>query len=201
MQTTRLVQIAVAGCLLSIAPSFSHDATAAGAEETVAKKTVAEQAVLLSMPEPPEGYAVTKQPIEADGKPVGYRILVLPEGAGSNVVITVETSIDRSTKPARIAATKGYINGLFKALKEGGFNPVKDAIPDPEQTDFAETLQADATFANSAGVTLHTRQLIFFTKHGFSIQMASKEMQDIESLTKWAKHIKPAVLAPDSLTP
>ena len=201
MQTTRLVQTAFAGYLLSIAPSFLYDATAAGADETVAKKTVAEQTVLLSMPEPPEGYTVTKRPVEADGKPVGYRILVLPEGAGSNVVITVETSIDRSTKPARIAATKGYINGLFEALRAGGFNRVKDAIPDLEQTNFAETLQADATFANSAGVTLHTRQLIFFTKHGFSIQIASKEMQDVESLTQWAKHVRPAVSAADSLKP
>jgi hypothetical protein len=152
----------------------------------------AEAEVLLSMPEPPDGYMVLKQPMVSDGKHLGQTVMVVKEDSPARVVISVETSFDRSTKPARVAATKGYVNGTAGTLKKMGMERVDTQLPDLEQADFTTPLQIDMTFAQADGTKLYIRQLIFFTKHGYNIQIGAANPQDVESLANWAERIKPA---------
>ena len=144
------------------------------------------------MPEPPEGYIVKKEPMVVDGKLIGQAVIVVKDGSPGRVVITVETSFDRSSKPARIAATKGYVNGMFGTLKKLGMELVDSKLPDLECADFTTPLQTDMTFSQPDGAKLYTRQLVFFSKHGYNVQIGSSDPQDVETLTKWAEHIKPA---------
>ncbi|MGD9633138.1 MAG: hypothetical protein AB7G28_16575 [Pirellulales bacterium] len=152
----------------------------------------AENEVLLSMPEPPDGYMVVKQPIEVDGKRGGVAVIVGQEGPSSNVVITVETSFDRSTKPARVAATKAYVNGAAGTLKNHGMKLVDSKLPDLEQADFTRPLQVDMTFDKPDGTKLYLRQFVFFTKYGYNIQIGASNPEELETLAKWAQRIKPA---------
>src|SRR4029079_3170184 len=114
--------------------------------------------VLLSMPEPPDGFLIGKQPLEVDGKHVGVKVVALKQDSDGKVVIMVETSSDRTAKPARVASTKGYINGLAVMLKQAGCTLGEHKLPDLEKETFAGPVQAEMTFTNAEGVKLLTRQ-------------------------------------------
>jgi hypothetical protein len=148
--------------------------------------------VLLSMPEPPDGFMVLKQPIEVEGKHGGVAVIVGQEGPGANVVITIETIVDRSSRPFRVTATKAYVNAAAGTLKKHGMKLVDSKLPDLETADFTKPLQVDMTFDKADGTKLYLRQFVFFTKHGYNVQVGAPNPQELEALAKWAQHIKPA---------
>jgi hypothetical protein len=179
---TRLINVVLTACVSIAMPSVLYgQSNNADAER-----------ILLSMPEPPDGCSVTKQRIEADNKDLGIRLLILNEDLACLTVVTVETSYDRSSTPARVAATKAHINSTAVVMKDAGFELIESKLPDVERETFAAPTQADMTFANSDGERIYVRQYSFFTNVGYSVLVRASNAEELESLSKWAKHIRPA---------
>jgi hypothetical protein len=182
MRTNRWIHLAMRALLAGVASSIVFAAAEVWAEDEV----------LLSMPEPPVDFFVYKEPMELDGKLAGQIVVVAKQESPVRVVITVETAFDRSTKPARIVGAKGYINGMAGTLKEMGMKLDETKLPDLENADFTTPVQADMTFTRPDGTKLYVRQFVFFSKYGYSVQVSAPDPQEVETLAKWAAHIKPA---------
>jgi hypothetical protein len=148
--------------------------------------------VSLSMPEPPIGYVVTKQAIESNGNVQGFIVAVVKEGSQANVVVTVEAGFDRSPRAARVAALKAYVNATAVSFHKAGFELVTKDLPDVEKLDYDKPIQIDLEFANADKKRVLTRQFIFFTKKGYLVQIAAPNEKDLEALSEWARHIRPA---------
>ena len=117
---------------------------------------------LVSMPEPPLGYVVTKHPIVADGKVLGFQVQAVKEGTVSKVLIKIETR-DLSQRGPRLAACKAYVNGFASGLKEAGFQISNFKAPDIEKSTFKKPIVVDLTCTNDKGMTLLVRKRIFVT--------------------------------------
>jgi hypothetical protein len=178
----RLICAVLAGCLPNVLPSVLYSQTVDAHAESV----------LLLMPEPPDDFLVTKQRITADDKELGVRVAIVNEESESRVIVTVETAFDRSSTPARVAATKAYVNSTAVAMKEAGFDLTESKFPDIERETFAAPVQVDMTFTNSEGGRICIRQYIFFTDKGFSVLIRAPDMSELEKYSKWAKNIRPA---------
>lgn len=151
--------------------------------------------VLLSLPEPPPGFAITTQPLRMDNRQVGIQVQVTKPQSGSKVFATVETGVDRSAQSARVEATKGYVNGLAEGLKNTGLEMTESNLPDIDSASFDKPLQVDMTFGTQ-DMQLYVRQFIFFTDKGYNVQIITADQEDLQMLTNWAKHIQPAEAVP-----
>jgi len=152
--------------------------------------------VYLSMPEPPLGYFVTKQPFVADAKPQGFRVIVAKESPGTAVVIAVETSFDRSKKPARIAAYKGCVHGIITELQAKRYKMGSSNLPDPQKANYNVPIKAYAEFENAGGEKMFVQIYIFFTDIGYQIQIVGFDKGSVEAMSQWAQKIKPVVPCP-----
>ena len=151
----------------------------------------AEAEPLLSMPEPPLGYVVTKHPVVADGKVLGFQVQAVKEGTVSKVLIKIETR-DLSQRGPRLAACKGYVNGFASGLKEAGFQITSFKAPDVEKSTFKKPIVVDLTCTNDQGTTLLVRKRIFFTTKGYDVTVVATDEDEFKSLTQWAARIEPA---------
>jgi hypothetical protein len=145
---------------------------------------------LLSMPEPPLGYAVTKHPLIGGDQLLGFQVQVMKEDAVSKVLIKVETR-DLSDRGFRVAACKGYVNGFASGLKDAGFKITAHKVPDIEKSDFKTPVVVDLTFANDEGTTILVNKRMFFTTKGFDITVLATDENDLKLLTDWAAQIGP----------
>lgn len=152
----------------------------------------AAEGVLLSMPEPPEGMSVTKQALRVEDEVVGYHVQLADEQGVSKVIVQIETSYDRSKKEARVAGLKGYVNGIANGLRDAGYELVSNTVPQLKNADFSKPMTVEMEFSKSETERLLVRQFIFFTSKGFNVQVVSNDEQELESLSEWAKHIRPA---------
>ncbi|HHK41702.1 MAG TPA: hypothetical protein ENJ50_04715 [Planctomycetaceae bacterium] len=151
----------------------------------------AEAEPLVSMPEPPLGYVVTKHPIVADGKVLGFQVQVVKEGTVSKVLIKVETR-DLSQRGPRLASCKAYVNGFAAGLKDAGFQIASFKAPDVEKSTFKKPIVVDLTCTNDQGTTLLVRKRIFFTTKGYDVTVVATDEDEFKSLTQWAAQIEPA---------
>lgn len=154
----------------------------------------ASQETLLSMPEPPLGYAVSKHPITIDGQLVGFQVQAMKEDAVRKVLARIEYR-DLSERGARVAACKGYVNGFVSGLKDSGFNLTGHKIPDIEKHDFTTPVVVDLTFANDEGVTVYAKKRMFFTSKGYDVTIIATDDTNLRLLSDWAEGIRPAVPA------
>lgn len=148
--------------------------------------------VLLSMPEPPEGFVVSKIPLETDGKVLGCHVQVVNQEAFGKVVIQIELGYDRSSRPARVAALKSYVNGLANGFKDAGFKLISNTVPDLEKADFDKPQTVEMQFDNAEKGPILVRQFVFFTDKGYNVQVLASDEEELDRLSDWAKHIKPA---------
>ena len=187
--TRNLISGSVAGVLLLIV--FASVVCA----QPVPKPT---DDVVLTMPEPPDGYIVSKNRIVDNKTPIGIQVVIVKEGSPSKIVVTVETSRDISAHAARVAATKGYVNGTAEGLQAAGLKLKDSKLPDLQKTDFSSPLLAERTFTRPDDSEIYLRQIIFFTDKGYNVQVVAMDKAELESLTTWAKHIKPASISESS---
>ncbi len=175
---------AVALLFAMSAPSNGQAPGDAGVEQA-AKET------LLTMPEPPLGYTVSKHPLVAGDKLLGFQVQVMQEDAVSKVLVKVETR-DLSDHGRRVAACKGYDNGFASSLKEAGFKLTASKLPDIQKHDFKTPVVVDLTFANDEGKTLLVNKRMFFTTKGFDVTIIATDESDLKRLTEWAAQIHAA---------
>jgi hypothetical protein len=64
-------------------------------------------------------------------------------------------------------------------------------LPDLEKNTFAQPIGVQLSFKQADGTKV-LRQIILFTDKGFNIQIAAADKEELESLTKWARLVKPA---------
>ena len=159
----------------------------------VASHVFAEEPVLLSMPEPPAGLKVSKSPLYLEEQVVGYHVQVADEEGRSKVLVQVETAQDLSEHSARIAALKGYVNGVANGLKGAGYSLVENRVPDVKQADFDRPQSVQLEFAKGDGSKLFVRQFVFFTDKGYNVQVVASDKTELERLSRWARHIRAAV--------
>jgi hypothetical protein len=146
---------------------------------------------LLSMPEPPLGYAVTKHPLVAGDQLLGFQVQVMKEDAVSKVLIKVETR-DLSDRGFRVAACKGYVDGFASELRGAGFKITAHKLPDIEKADFKTPVVVDLTFANDEGTTILFNKRMFFTTKGYDVTVLATDENDLKVLTDWATQVRPA---------
>ena len=158
----------------------------------------ADEPVLLSMPEPPEGLSVSKVPLRMEDKIVGYHVQLADEQGVSKVIVQIETSYDRRERQDRVAATKEYVNGIANGLKGAGYTLQSNKVPQLKKAKFDKPLVVDMEFAKPDDSQLFVRQFIFFTEHGYNVQVLSSDQQELAQLARWAQHIR-AVQQPKKL--
>ncbi len=175
--------------------SFVLTTTALGqvAEDDPIAKAAEE--TLLSMPEPPLGYSVTKHAIIAGEELLGFQVLVTKEGAVSKVLVKIELR-DLSDRRFRVTACKGYVNGLASSLKEAGFNVAASKLPDIQESDFKAPVVVDLTFANGEGATILVRKWMFFTDKGYDVTVLAADEDALQLLSEWSAKIQPASGSP-----
>ena len=159
------------------------------------KIQLASTETLLSMPEPPLGYAATKHPLVAQEQLLGFQVQVMMEDSVSKVLIKVETR-DLSDRGFRVAACKGYVNGFASGLKEAGFKLVSHNLPDIEKVDFKTPVVVDLVFANDEGTKILVNKRMFFTNKGYDVTVVAADEEDLKLLTAWAAQISPAPPGP-----
>ena len=152
---------------------------------------IASDSILLSMPEPPEGMSVTKTALRVEDEVVGYHVQVADGEGVSKVLVQIETSFDRTERAARVAAVKGYVNGIANGLKGAGFELKANKVPQLKTAKFNKPLVVDMTFEKSDATQLFIRQFIFFTQHGYNVQVLANSESELAKLASWAQHIKP----------
>ncbi len=191
METDLMKTLAIAALGLSVLTLSESGFGQALDEASIIR---ASQETLLSMPEPPLGYTVSKHPIAADGKLVGFQVQIMKEDAVSKVLIKVETR-DLSDRAVRRGACKGYVNGFASGLKEAGFKITDQKIPDIAKFDFKTPVVVDLTFANDEGTTLLVKKRMFFTAKGYDVTVIAMTDGELQLLDKWAAQIRPAAPA------
>lgn len=138
----------------------------------------------------PAGYEVTSKEI-TDGKTVrGHNLFVTKEGKVTKAYIGIE---DRAitTRAAKVAAAKGYINGVAQGLAKSGATLVKKTIPDLEKADWAKRFVADLVFEMPDQKTLNVQVQVFFGKAGYHIVILGDNQDDFDLLVKWARSVEP----------
>lgn len=152
----------------------------------------ADEPVLLLMPEPLSGMTVTKTPLQAEDKVVGYHVQVANKEGVSKVVVQIETVGDRSAKESRVEGLKSYVNGLANGLKGAGFELVSNKVPNLKSADLNRQLHVHMQFKKEDETQLFVRQFIYFTDKGYNVQVFAADEEELERLSRWAQHIKPA---------
>ena len=145
---------------------------------------------LLLMPEPLDGYIVSKAPIGSVEKPQGYLISVEKDGVVDKVQILIELR-DLQDPDARIAATKAYVNSFTQAIVESGLTVSAKQIPEITAKTVAKKILADVSFTQPDGSAILTRHAIFFTNYGYDVRIIATSKESLESLTAWANLIRP----------
>ena len=153
--------------------------------------------ILLTMPEPPTGYAVSKHPLMLNDKLLGFQVQAMKEGAVSKVVIKIDLT-DRSARPARFAACKAYVNGMASGLKQAGFNIKSRKLPDIAKADFRAPVIANITYANEDGAEFRVRHHVFFSDKGYDVQVVATDDESFQLLWEWAKQIRAAATTKDA---
>ncbi|TWT90430.1 hypothetical protein Mal64_08190 [Pseudobythopirellula maris] len=146
---------------------------------------------LLLLPEPPHGFVVERLPLLHEGKSLGFIVVLHKPGSGGRVTMQAETNFDRTTRPARVAATKGYVNGVAEGLHKQGFKIAEKQIPDIEKADFSQPVVVSITYANDAGEKIYSRQRLFFTQHGYNVNVLTSDPEELELLSEWASRVRP----------
>lgn len=173
--TSALILIA---CLMA-APPPQGSAPAPGSE----LKT------FLTMPPLPKGYEAEVKEVKKGDKIVAHQILVTKKDTVSKVIITVERR-EITSRAAKVASTKGYVNGTAKAMGGTGAKLIKKSIPDIDKADFKERFVVDLTYEAPDGGELQLQLQIFFGNAGYNILVVGSTPEDFAALVKWAKSIK-----------
>ncbi len=147
------------------------------------------QSVLL-MPEPLDGYTVSKAAIGDAEKPQGYLITAEKEGVVDKVQIVVEFR-DFQDPRARVAAAKGYVNGFSQSLIQSGLKVAATEIPEITTNTVNKKIVADVAFVQPDQSAILTRHVIFFAKHGYDARVIATSKEGLQELSKWAMQIQP----------
>lgn len=137
----------------------------------------------------PPGYAAELKEVRDGDKLLGHRLFVTKEGAVSKVVIGIEDR-EIASRAARVAATKGYVNGTAQAMGSAGAKLLRKSIPDLDQADFKERFVVDLVYEKPGGGELLIQLQIFFGKAGYHIQIVGDNPDDFDALVKWARSVK-----------
>lgn len=174
---------AVVSCSLIVTVAFAAD------QEKTSLNDFLESASL------PADYEAATQDLKNKDLVIGHLVVISKPDQASKVVAQIDLS-DRSKEASRRAAAKAYVNGLASTLAKQGYKVVSKRFPDFEKEKFEDPVQVDLGFKNDDGNDLLIHQEIFFTDKGFVIQVVADNQKDLESLTKWAKSIKPKKTGP-----
>lgn len=188
----QIILLLAVPCLLLTTSLMSEESQHPDEAKAVAEGKAAPemQDTYLSMPEPPLGYTVMKQQV-MHGDAVGYVILVSNPTNGNRVTITIDMSV-RSEKTQRVAAVKGYINGLVETFQKHEFTLKSKDSPDLEEADFNTPLTASLHVVSKDGTSLYVHKRMFFTDKGFDVTVVARTPENLKALLVWADKIKPA---------
>ncbi|MHC5541610.1 hypothetical protein ACYOEI_25595 [Singulisphaera rosea] len=143
----------------------------------------------LTLPPLPQGYGAEVKEMKKAGKIVGHQIFITKKDAVSKVIVTVDER-EITSRAAKVATTKGYINGTAKAMGGLGAKLTKKSIPDLDEADFKERFVVDLTYEVPDGGELQLELQVFFGNAGYNILIVGSTPEDFTALVKWAKSIK-----------
>ncbi len=138
----------------------------------------------------PEGYTVQVEELKDGDKKLGHIIVVGKEGTLSKVVIKIEAR-EIASREAKVAATKGYVNGFVQSMTEAGMTLTTRTVPsDLSKVNVDRRQRYILSFMTPAKKNLVTQIQIFFAKSGYLIQVIG-EGKNYKTLTDWAKSVMP----------
>jgi hypothetical protein len=146
---------------------------------------------LLLMPEPLDGYVISKAAVGSVEEPQGYLITAEREGVVDKVQIVVELRDVKDVR-ARVAAAKGYVNGFSTSLTEAGLEVTDKDIPEITTRSVRQKIVANVNFAQPDGSKILTRHHIFFDTYGYNARVIATSEESMKTLSDWAKQIRPA---------
>ncbi|MCA9266843.1 MAG: hypothetical protein KDA41_00155 [Planctomycetales bacterium] len=146
---------------------------------------------LLSMPEPPLGYTVSKDPLLSDDRVVGYQVKLTKKDSASKVIVEISLA-DLSERRARVAVCKGCVGSLAAGLQSAGFRMTTDKMPDMDNVDFDKPVVVELTFDDDNGKKIRVHKRLFFTSKGYDVSVLATDEADFRPLVEWAARIRPA---------
>ena len=140
----------------------------------------------------PSGYQVVREAKkDENGKNIGDVLVIARDKQLSKVVLTIDRVSKVDTRPGRLAATKGYVNGSAQALTASGMKIVKKDLPDLNKANLDERQFFNLTLRGSGKDELSLQLQVFFASAGYVAQIIADKPDDFETLTTWARSLKP----------
>jgi hypothetical protein len=138
----------------------------------------------------PANYAISRKDIKDGEKLHGHKLFLTNGDQVSKAIVTVETR-KITKREEKVAATKGYVNGLARTFQDAGLKLVEKKIPEIDKNDFSKPLTVDLVYEKTDdGSKLYLQILVFFTDRGYNVAVISDSKEDHDVLTKWARSVK-----------
>lgn len=138
----------------------------------------------------PAEYVITRKDITDGDKLLGHKLFLTKGEQVSKAIVTVETR-KITKREEKVAARKGYVNGLAQTFREAGLKLVEKQIPEIDKNDFAKRLTVDLVYEKpDDGSKLYLQIQVFFTDLGYSVAVISDNKADHDVLTKWASSVQ-----------
>jgi len=138
----------------------------------------------------PEDYAISRKDIKDGDKLLGHKLFLTNGDAVSKAIVTVETK-KITKREEKVAATKGYINGLARTFQDAGLKLVDKTIPEIDKNEFSKRVTVDLVYEKpDDGSKLYLQIQVFFTDLGYNVAVISDTKEDHDVLTKWASSVK-----------
>jgi hypothetical protein len=136
----------------------------------------------------PPGYKVTKNEVRDGEKLRGHLLAVEKEGVVSKAVINIDER-PITTRPAMVAAAKGYVNGTAQAFAGAGLKLVRNTIPDLAKADLKKRFVADLVYEKPDGGEVFVQLQIFFGKAGYNVQVVGDNKKDFDAMAAWGRSV------------
>jgi hypothetical protein len=174
---------------LGLALLVSLSITAAPGDEPQAKPERVSLEGLATADGLPNGYKVVSKEVRNGDKLLGHRLFITKDGTVSKVIIGIEER-PITTRPERVAATKGYVNATAQVLVKAGLKLVKRSIPDLEKANLDKRFVANLVFEKPDGGEVLVQLQIFFGKAAYHVQVVGDNRKDFDALVRWARTVR-----------
>ena len=94
-----------------------------------------------------------------------------------------------TTRPAMVAAAKGYVNGTAQAFAGAGLKLVRNTIPDLAKADLKKRFVVDLVYEKPDGGEVLVQLQIFFGKAGYNVHVVGDNKKDFDAMAAWGRSV------------
>lgn len=170
MSLVRLFAISI----LTLAPMVC---TVAAAEERIELHDLITAAPL------PAGYESKRQDFQTTDGNGNTLILVSKPGDKSRVQVTIDNK-KLATKEEKLAAFKGYVNGIHGMFTKRGYAAIEIETPDTKTLDPDKRLDLRMKLKKGTDL-LYVDAEVFFTDHGYTVWSVAHNPTERQTLKAW----------------